>query len=51
METRLKNVLMIPQKATFEVLDHRYVYVIGKDSVLQHHARARSGRNCSICSW
>ena len=35
METRLKNVLLIPQKATFEVLDHRYVYVIGKDSVLR----------------
>ncbi len=35
MDTPLKNVLMIPQKATFEVLDHRYVYVIGKDSVLK----------------
>ncbi len=34
MESRLKDVLLIPQKATFEVLDHRYVYVIDKDSVL-----------------
>lgn len=34
METHLDNVLLIPQKATFEVLDHRYVFVIGKDSVL-----------------
>ncbi len=28
--------LLIPQKATFEVLDHRYVYVVGKDSVYAH---------------
>ena len=42
MGTRLKGVLMIPQKATFEVLDHRYVYVIGADSVL-HTARIGIG--------
>ena len=35
MDSDLKGVLLIPQKATFEVLDHRYVYVIGKDSVLR----------------
>lgn len=34
MDSNLKGVLLIPQKATFEVLDHRYVYVIGQDSVL-----------------
>lgn len=28
----LKNALIIPQKATFEVLDKRYVYVIDKDN-------------------
>ena len=33
METHLKDVLLIPQKATFEVLDHRYVYVVGPDSI------------------
>lgn len=34
MDSELKNVLLIPQKATFEVLDHRYVYVIDRDSVI-----------------
>ena len=28
----LKNALLIPQKATFEILDKKYVYVIDKDS-------------------
>lgn len=35
MDSDLKGVLLIPQKATFEVLDHRYVFVIGEDSVLR----------------
>lgn len=35
MSTPLKGVLLVPQKATFEVLDHRYVFVIGPDSVLR----------------
>jgi membrane fusion protein (multidrug efflux system) len=30
--TRKKNALLIPQKATFEVLDKRYVFVIDKDN-------------------
>jgi membrane fusion protein (multidrug efflux system) len=30
----LKNVTVIPQRATFEVLDRRYVYVVGKDDVV-----------------
>jgi membrane fusion protein (multidrug efflux system) len=30
----LKNVTVIPQRATFEVLDKRYVYVVGKDDVV-----------------
>lgn len=34
MDSDLKGVLLIPQKATFEVLDHRYVYTIDKDNVL-----------------
>ncbi len=32
MNTYLKDALIIPQKATFEVLDKRYVYVVGTDS-------------------
>ncbi len=40
--SRLKGVLLIPQKATFEILDHRYVYVIDKDSVL-HSTRIQTG--------
>ncbi len=31
----LKDALIIPQKATFEVLDKKYVYVVGKDSVVR----------------
>ena len=30
----LKNVLVIPQRATFELLDKRYVWVVGEDSVV-----------------
>jgi membrane fusion protein (multidrug efflux system) len=29
----LKNAVVIPQRATFEVLDKRYVHVVGKDDV------------------
>lgn len=31
----LKNALIIPQKATFEVLNARYVYVVDKDNVVK----------------
>jgi membrane fusion protein (multidrug efflux system) len=31
----LKNALLIPQKATFEVLDKKYVYVVTKDNKIQ----------------
>jgi membrane fusion protein (multidrug efflux system) len=31
----LKDALIIPQKATFEILDKKYVYVVGKDNVLK----------------
>ena len=30
----LKNAIVIPQRATFETLDKRYVYVVGKDDVV-----------------
>jgi len=30
----LKNAIVIPQRATFEILDKRYVYVIDKDNVV-----------------
>jgi membrane fusion protein (multidrug efflux system) len=33
----LKNAVVIPQRATFEILDKRYVYVIDKDGVVHHH--------------
>jgi membrane fusion protein (multidrug efflux system) len=29
----LKNAVVIPQRATFEILDKRYVYVVGEDEV------------------
>ena len=37
VESTLKNALLIPQKATFEVLEKRYVYIIDKKNVA--HAR------------
>lgn len=33
--TPLRKALLIPQKATFEVLDHKYVYVLDKNDVLK----------------
>ncbi|WP_343701234.1 efflux RND transporter periplasmic adaptor subunit [Chitinophaga sp.] len=31
----LKDAIIIPQKATLEILDKKYVYVVGKDNVVQ----------------
>lgn len=42
MDSHLKDVLLVPQKATFEVLDHRYVFVIDKEGVL-HTTRIEVG--------
>src|SRR5690606_26411754 len=35
MNTPLKNVLLIPQKSTFEILDKKYVFVIDKDNIVR----------------
>lgn len=35
LDTPLKNVLLIPQKATFEVLDQKYVFVVDKNNVVR----------------
>ncbi len=37
MTVPLKNAIIIPQKATFEILEKKYVYVVGKDNVV--HSR------------
>ncbi len=34
MKKMVKGALIIPQKATFEILDHHYVFIVGKDDVL-----------------
>ena len=34
----LKNALVIPQRATFEILDKQFVYVVGKDNVVRQRA-------------
>lgn len=34
IQRTLKNAIVIPQRATFEILDKRYVYVIGEDHVV-----------------
>jgi membrane fusion protein, multidrug efflux system len=35
MPVVLKNALIIPQKATFEILDKKYVFVIDENNVVQ----------------
>ncbi len=35
MPISLKNALLIPQKASFEILDKKYVYVIDKDNIVR----------------
>ncbi len=30
-----KNALLVPQKSTFEILDHHYVFVVGKDGIIK----------------
>lgn len=35
MPVRVKNAMIIPQKATFEVLDKKFVFVIDKDNVVR----------------
>ncbi|RYE08889.1 MAG: efflux RND transporter periplasmic adaptor subunit, partial [Sphingobacteriales bacterium] len=35
MKVPITNALLIPQKATFEVLDKKYVYVIDKDNKIK----------------
>ncbi|MCK6649511.1 MAG: efflux RND transporter periplasmic adaptor subunit [Bacteroidia bacterium] len=35
MPVHLKNVLIIPQKSTFDILDKKYVYVIDKNNVVK----------------
>ena len=34
MQKLVKDAVLVPQKATFEVLDHHYILVIGKDDVV-----------------
>jgi membrane fusion protein, multidrug efflux system len=34
MKKLVKGAVLIPQKATFEILDHHYVFIVGKDDVL-----------------
>jgi membrane fusion protein (multidrug efflux system) len=35
MNVPFKNALLIPQKSTFEILDKKYVFVIGEDDVVR----------------
>lgn len=34
MNVPFKDVLIIPQKATFEILDKKYVFIVGKDNIV-----------------
>lgn len=34
MKKLVKGAVLVPQKATFEILDHHYVFVVGEDDVL-----------------
>jgi membrane fusion protein (multidrug efflux system) len=35
MSSRLKNALIIPQEATFDVLDKKFVYVVDKNNTVR----------------
>ncbi|HSF52289.1 MAG TPA: efflux RND transporter periplasmic adaptor subunit [Algoriphagus sp.] len=35
MPVAVKDALIIPQKATFEILDKKYVFVVGEDNILE----------------
>ncbi len=35
MPVTLEDALLIPQKATFEILDKKYVFVVGEDNILE----------------
>ena len=35
LKTPIKDALIIPQKATFEILDKRYVFVVNKDNIIE----------------
>jgi membrane fusion protein (multidrug efflux system) len=35
MPVNLKGAILIPQKATFDVLDKKFVYIVNKDNVLE----------------
>lgn len=35
MKLPLKDAIIIPQKATFEILDKKYVFIVGKDNVVR----------------
>lgn len=35
MKKMVKNALLVPQKSTFEILDHHYVFVVGKDEIIK----------------
>ncbi|WP_395751367.1 efflux RND transporter periplasmic adaptor subunit [Prosthecobacter sp.] len=35
MQKMVRGAILVPQKATFEILDHHYVYVVGKDEIIK----------------
>jgi len=35
MKKMVKDALLVPQKSTFEILDHHYVFVVGKDNIIK----------------
>jgi membrane fusion protein (multidrug efflux system) len=44
METPVPGALLLPQKSTFEVLDHKYAFVVGKDGTAsQRRIEVREG--------
>ncbi|MDP4664016.1 MAG: efflux RND transporter periplasmic adaptor subunit [Salibacteraceae bacterium] len=46
MDTRIYNALLIPQRATFEIMDQRYVFLLDDENVL-HTTRIKIGEELS----
>lgn len=48
IEQALKNVILIPQKAVFEVQDKNYVFMLGANNTIKQHAILPIGRIASF---
>ena len=51
MTVPLHNALIIPQKATYEIQDKIYVFVVDKNNVVQVKKHYHQLPKCPTCMW